>query len=195
MGQITEKLSPSITNMIRMDHSHVLTTFHQYEMDSSPRTKKALVASICLALEIHAQLEEEIFYPAMRSVGRDMETLDKSPREHDEMRELIATLRSMEPTDHLYDQTVMELMRTVMHHVADEETILLPDAEVVLSDRLGELGMEMTKRRLQLSAPKMGEMAMNTMRGMPATSMVLAAGAVLAGTYLFRRNAQHTRWH
>ncbi|MDB5796102.1 MAG: hemerythrin protein [Paucimonas sp.] len=193
MGTMTEKLSPSITNMIRMDHTHVLATFHQYEADTAPKTKQALVNTICVALEIHAQLEEEIFYPALRSVGRHRETIDKSPGEHDEMRELIERLRAMRPSDTYYDDTVMQLMRTVMHHVADEETILLPDAEVWLADRLGELGMEMTKRRLQLAAPRAGEIAYNTVRGMPTTSMLVAAGAVLAGTYLFKRSGR-TRW-
>src|SRR5688500_8793411 len=59
MNSLLSRLSPSITNMIRMDHAHVLTTFHQYEADSSPRVKKGLVDNVCVALEIHAQLEEE----------------------------------------------------------------------------------------------------------------------------------------
>jgi hemerythrin superfamily protein len=187
MKSFTEAISPSITNMIRMDHTHALATFHQYEIGSSPKTKKALVDTACLALEIHAQLEEEIFYPAMREFAADTRTVEKSIPEHDEMRRLIAKLRSMEPTDTTYDQTFMELMRDVMHHVAEEETTLLPDAERLLADRLGQLGAEMTKRRIQLAAPRAGEIAMNTMRGFPASSMLVAAGAVLAGTYFARR--------
>ena len=187
MKSLTDTFSPSITNMIRMDHTHVLTTFHQYEMGTSPQTKKALVNTACLALEIHAQLEEEIFYPAMRQFAADTRTVEKNIPEHQEMRRLIAKLRSMEPTDTAYDQTFMELMRDVMHHVADEETILLPDAERLMPDRLAELGAQMTKRRLQLAAPRAGEIAMNTMRGFPTSSMLVAAGAVLAGTYFAKR--------
>jgi hypothetical protein len=93
----------------------------------------------------------------------------------------------MKPADPAYDQTFMQLMRDVMHHVADEETTLLPDAERLLPDRLGELGAQMTKRRLQLAAPRAGEIAVNTMRGLPTSSMLVAAGAVLAGTYFARR--------
>lgn len=183
------QLSPTITNMIRMDHTHVLTTFHQYEIDSSPQTKQALVNTACLALEIHAQLEEEIFYPAMRSLASDKAVLEKSVPEHNEMRRLIGKLRGMEPTDAGYDETFMELMRDVLHHVADEETTLLPHAERALGDRLSELGAQMTKRRLQLAAPRAGEIAMNTVRGFPTTSVLVAAGAVLAGTYLARRSS------
>lgn len=187
MKSLTDTFSPSITNMIRMDHTHVLATFHQYEIGTSTQTKQALVNTACVALEIHAQLEEEIFYPAMRQLAADTRTVAKSIPEHQEMRRLIAKLRSMEPTDTTYDQTFMELMRDVMHHVADEETILLPDAERLMPERLGELGAQMTKRRLQLAAPRAGEIAVNTMRGFPTSSMLVAAGAVLAGTYFAKR--------
>jgi hemerythrin superfamily protein len=193
MRSLTNTLSPTITNMIRLDHTHVLTTFHQYEIDTNAGTKQALVNTVCLALEIHAQLEEEIFYPAMRSVAGDGAVLDKSVPEHEEMRRLIGRLRSMKPTDSGYDQTFMELMRDVMHHVADEETTLLPEAERLLADRLGELGAQMTKRRLQLAAPRAGQIAINTMRGFPTSSMLVAAGALLAGTYVAKRAfARHT---
>jgi len=169
---------PTVTNMIRADHTHVLATFHQYEIDTSPGTKQALVNTICLALEIHAQLEEEIFYPAMREIGRDAGAVAKSVPEHDEMRRVIARLRSMEPTDADYDATVMELMRDVMHHVADEETILLPDAERSLADRLEELGAAMTKRRFELVAPKTLDIAWNTVRALPASNVLMGAGAL-----------------
>lgn len=184
---LTNTLTPSITNMIRMDHTAVLETFHQYQIDSSAATKKALVNTACIALEIHAQLEEEIFYPAMRVVSADKSVLEKSVPEHNEMRRLIALLRSMEATNPAFDRAFMELMRNVLHHVADEETTLLPEAERLLKHRLGELGADMTKRRLQLTAPRAGELAANTARSFPTSSMLMAAGAVLAGTYLAKR--------
>ncbi len=183
MNSILKTVAPSATNMIRADHSRVMSTFHHYEIDCSPQMKHALVASICLALEIHAQIEEEIFYPAMRSA--DSQIVEKNVHDHDEMRRLIAILRGMDSSTPEYDTTLMSLMRDVMRHVADEETTLLPDAERQLgADRLCELGAEMAKRRLQRAAPHAGEMAMHTMRTMPASTMLLAAGAVLGGTFL-----------
>lgn len=187
MKSLSGSLSPSITNMIRMDHTSVLEIFHHYDMDAKPRTKKALVDSACLALEIHAQLEEEIFYPAMRAIGSDPSVLEKSVPEHDEMRRMIRQLRGMKPSDPGYDAAFIQLMRDMMHHVADEETTLLPDAERLMPDRLGELGAEMTRRRLALSAPHAGELASNAIRAFPTSSMLMAADAVLAGTYLARR--------
>ncbi|RJF96359.1 hemerythrin domain-containing protein [Noviherbaspirillum saxi] len=191
MKSFTDRMSPSITNMIRMDHTSVLETFHQYEISSSPQLKKALVSTVCLALEIHAQLEEEIFYPAMRDLADDTSLVGKSLPEHNEIRRLIGQLHTMQPADPTYDQTFMELMRNVLHHVADEETTLLPDAERLLTDRLGELGMQMTKRRMQLMAPRVGEIASNTARSLPTSSMLVAAGAVLAGTYFAKRAMDH----
>jgi hemerythrin superfamily protein len=187
MNTLKNSISPSITNMIRMDHTHVLATFHRYEIGTNPRVKQALVATASRALEIHAQLEEEIFYPALRAVAGEETVIDKSVPEHDEMRRLMGELRAMQPTEPLYDQTFMELMRNVIHHVADEETVLLPKAERLLADKLGELGVEMTKRRFQLTAPHAGEMTYNMVRAVPTGSMLVAAGALLAGTYFVRR--------
>src|SRR5438477_443176 len=192
--ELLGKFSPPITKMIRMDHSHVMVTFHKYSADASPDRKKAIVTAACLALQIHAQLEEEIFYPALREAAGDNEVLLKAQPEHDEMRRLIGELRGMEPGDAHYDGRFMELMRTVIHHVADEETVLLPAAEAALGDRLGVLGAQMTKRRLQLAAPHAGEMAAATARAMPAGTM-LVAGGLLTGAYLISRGLANRRHH
>ena len=186
MNQLLSRLSPSITNMIRMDHTHVLTTFRQYEFDTPPRTKKGLADTICIALEIHTQLEEEIFYPALRAQA-DTEFLRKSIPEHDQMRRLITQVRNLDPTHATYNETFYELMNHVMHHMADEETFLLPLAERALADQLGELGGQMTKRRLQLSVPRGGEIAGGMARSAGAGGLVMGAGALLAASYLLSR--------
>jgi hemerythrin superfamily protein len=186
MNSLSSRLCPDAVTMIRFDHSHVVVTFHQYRRDSSPMVKEGLVKTVCAALEVHAQLEEEIFYPAVRAVTQN-EALKKSVPEHAEMRRLIASLRAMTPADARYDDTFMELMRDVLHHVADEETIVLPEAERLLGDRLGTLGVEMTKRRLQLVIPRTGEIAVNLVRAMPvatvAVGVALISGAALATWY------------
>jgi hypothetical protein len=187
MTSMLSQFSPSITNMIRLDHTHVLTAFHQYEIGSSPRLKKGLVDNVCLAIEIHAQLEEEIFYPAMRAVA-DNEMLRKSTPEHDEMRGLISRLRNMPVSDPAFDDTFFELMRHVMHHVADEETLLLPAAERLLPDQLSELGAQMTKRRLELAGPRAPELASSMARSMSLGSVIAAGSAALAGAYLLTRH-------
>jgi hypothetical protein len=181
------QLSPSITNLIRLDHTHVLSAFHQYEIGSSQRLKKGLADSACLAIEIHAQLEEELFYPALRVVA-DNEILRTSTPEHDEMRGLISRLRNMPVSDAAFDDTFFELMRHVMHHVADEETLLLPAAERLLPDQLSELGAQMTKRRLELAGPRAPELASSMARSMSVGTVIAAGSAALAGAYLLTRH-------
>ncbi len=183
MNQLLSRMSPSVTNMIRMDHTHVLTTFHHYHPDTAPRVKKGLADTVCVALEIHAQLEEEIFYPALRAIA-DSDFLRKSVPEHDHVRRLITQLRNLQPDEASFDDAFYQLMNAVMHHVADEETLLLPTAERVLAHQLGELGAEMTKRRVQLTASRGGELAGSMARSMSAGGLVLGAGALLAAGYL-----------
>ena len=179
------RLSPWATTMIRIDHTHAMATFHRYRPDASPGKKHAIGETLSTALEIHARLEEEIFYPAMRRIDPDL--VDKSIPEHNEMRRLIARLRGTRPDDRAYDATLLELMRNVMRHVADEETELLPEAERVLGDRrLCELGAQMTKRRFELVGPRAGEIAVNTVRTFPAATLAVT-GALALGAFLIGR--------
>ena len=183
------RMSPSITNMIRMDHTHVVAAFHQYQVDTPVRQKKGLADNICMALEIHAQLEEEIFYPALREVSPD-EFSEKAEPEHNKMRELIGKLRALQAGDPAFDSTMYELMQTVLHHVADEETQLLPKAERLLSGQLHEMGARMTKRRMQLVGPRSGELAGSMARAMSTGTVLAAAGALAAaGSLLLARKA------
>lgn len=183
MNAALKTFMPRATNMIRLDHTHVTATFHQYRTSDRPSVKRGLADTICIALEVHAQLEEEIFYPAVRAVT-DNEAIRKSVPEHDEMRRLIAVLRSKPADDPGFDDTVMELMRDVFHHVADEETILLPEAERLLADQLETLGARMTRRRMELVGPRTLDIASAMARSVaPSTAVVgllAAAGAVLA---------------
>lgn len=179
------RLSPWATTMIRIDHTHAMATFHRYRPDASPGKKHAIGETLSTALEIHARLEEEIFYPAMRRIDPDL--VDKSIPEHNEMRRLIAQLRETPAYDPAFDTTLMELMRDVIRHVADEETMLLPDAERALGERqLAQLGVEMTRRRFELAAPRAGEIAVNTVRTFPAATLAMS-GMFVLGAFLIGR--------
>ncbi len=188
------QLSPSITDMIRFDHSHVLVTFHQYVATKKPSVKKALAETICDALEIHATLEEEIFYPVLRRLNGSEPVIQKSEPEHNDMRAQIALLRAASPSEARYDTLLHGLMRDVMHHVADEETVLLPEAERLMSaERLNELGAQMTKCRLQLLKPKAGKIAANTAVGFSGSTTAIVVGlasAMVAARFLTKKPAQ-----
>lgn len=190
---ILAKVSPCITQMIRIDHAAVVALFHKVRPENSESVRAASARSICLALEIHAQLEEEIFYPALREAGVDSSALELAVPEHDEARKLIARVRELADQPAERDQAVRELMAAVMHHVADEETQLLPAAERVMSkQQLDELGGRMSERRMVLMKPHMKEMATNHVKAMPMQTALLAVGAVALGTLLFGRRT-HAR--
>src|SRR5688572_26025670 len=108
MNAALSKASPSITSMIRMDHTHVIALLHRYKLNASPAKKQALAANACLAIEIHAQLEEEIFYPALGALLGGDAVLQKSVPEHEEMRRLIGLLRKLEPGELAFDEAFMD---------------------------------------------------------------------------------------
>lgn len=188
MGAMLEQMTPNITTMIRMDHTHVMAVFHRYKINSSPSKKQALVRHAALALTVHAQLEEEIFYPALRRVLTGDDVLEKSEPEHQEMRRLIEELEQQSPEDAAYDDNFLALMRIVIHHVADEETRLLPAAERLLAGQLGQLGADMTRRRVQLVKPHAGEIATTAVRTFPAGAATIAVGALALGAMLFAKS-------
>lgn len=186
MTALIERLSPHATQLVRKDHTEILALFHRYRATLPPRMKRGLVRSVCLALEVHAQVEEELLYPAVREVSSS-EFLRKAVPEHDEMRRLIGQLRDMDSADSRCDATFMELMRDVIHHVADEETSFLPEAERVLRGRLGEVGARMLQRRMALLAPRAPALAYHRARAQPARSLALLAGIVLGGVWIGNR--------
>jgi len=195
MSEALDSMTPDITRMIRLDHAHVLAAFRRYRARLPQARKRALVENVCLGLEIHAQLEEEIFYPAMRQIASAAEILDKSVPEHEEMRTLIRSLRGMEPLDIAYDETFKKLIRSVLHHVADEETVLLPLAEELMPDELGHLGRLMTQRRIELLRPHAAQAAATTIRTFPIGAAAAAAGVLAVSWLLVRGLTGRARSH
>ena len=186
MSSALDSMTPDITRMIRLDHAHVLAAFRRYRSRMAETRKRALVENVCLALEVHTQLEEEIFYPAMRRIAAAGEILDKSVPEHEEVRAMVHSLRGMGPLDPTYDEAFRKLIRAVLHHVADEETMLLPLAEELMPDELGHLGRLMTQRRIELLRPHAAQAAATTIRTFPIGAAAAAAGVLAAGWLLVR---------
>jgi len=180
------RASPEITTLIRLDHSHVLSAFRRYHSDTPAARKRAIAAHVCLALQIHAQLEEEIFYRALFEAGVSTEVLDKSVNDHEEMRSLITELRGTPATDAAHDEIFARLIRAVIHHVAEEETVLLPLAETKLQEQLRDLGWRMTVRRMELVRPHAAEVASTAALTFPIATAA-AAVSVCAGVWLLLR--------
>jgi len=192
MNPVISSLSPTATRMIRMDHTHVLTMFHKLEPDTSASVREATTRNICTALDIHATLEEEIFYPALREVAPDEPVLADSVQEHAEMRAMVTEVRNQIGSVAGHDDALAELMRAVMHHMAEEETVLLPLAERHLGSRLAELGARMTERRLELARPRAGQLAKDLVRASPGKAAVLLVGTLAAAAVMLG-NARDNR--
>ena len=175
MNTTAPQTPTTITDMIRADHAQVKSTLRNYRPDASPDTKQKLVNALSLALEAQTQLKTEFFYPAMRALATDEPALLRSEAEHHQMQSLIGQLRDMRPSASLYDDTVKALTETVNRHVADEEAVLLPQAErFLLPAQLNDLGFKMSTQRMLLKKPSVGK-------------MLLTAGGLLAGGYLIKR--------
>jgi hemerythrin-like domain-containing protein len=198
MNALMTTMSPTATAMIRKDHAMVLTQFHKLEPDTSPQIRDATIRTICAALEIHAQVEEELFYPALRDAGVDSPVLVKSEPEHERMRELMQPLKSglLEGQPEEQMRALNELMNTVMHHVADEETQLLPAAERQCSKQeLSELGARMTQRKMSLARPRARELAVDMARGAPAKTTMMAVGLLVGLAWMLGHRRRDHHYH
>jgi hemerythrin superfamily protein len=146
---------PDRTNaldLLKDDHDEVEKMFDQFEDskdDADARSKRQLVERICKALEVHAQLEEEVFYPAFRKEKEMEDLLDEAAVEHQSVKSLVARLEASTPDDMLYDARVKVLSEYVKHHVREEEGEMFPKARSSAVD-LDALGQRMTARKEQL---------------------------------------------
>lgn len=140
-------------SLLMKDHKTVKALFEQYEglSDRSFATKKKLADQICHELTVHTQIEEEIFYPAVRRPIHDGDLMDEAVVEHASAKELIAQILAMDPTEDLYDAKVTVLSEQIEHHVKEEESDMFPKVRKTTVD-LDALGDEMAARKEQLMA-------------------------------------------
>ena len=143
------------TQLLKKDHKEVKALLKEYErLQNRPAQKKQpVVAQICHALSVHAQLEEELLYPVLKEArSHDLKDLvAEAAEEHQVAKTLIEELTTLSPDDEQYDAKVTVLGEYVQHHVKEEEKELFPKAHKHLSaKRLDELGEAITTRRQEL---------------------------------------------
>lgn len=114
--------------LLKDDHKEVKGYFKQYEGLEDDAEKQALADKICLALTVHAQIEEEIYYPATREAIEDDDLLDEAEVEHASAKQLIAEIRAMKAGDRLFDAKVTVLGEYIDHHVEEEENEMFPES-------------------------------------------------------------------
>lgn len=141
-----------ILALLRADHAHVRALFHGFAMlDRDEEAQRERVADeLCDALLMHGQLEDELFYPALRGAVDDS-LLEDAALEHDSTRELVEQLGSLFPDDDYFDVAVAVLAEEVERHVAFEETLLFPALARAGADQLA-LGLRLRARRAQLES-------------------------------------------
>jgi hemerythrin superfamily protein len=137
--------------LLKADHRQVADWFEEFAKARAATRKQTLAASICAALRVHTQIEEEIFYPAFLEATKDEDLHHEAVVEHDGAKQLIAQIEASSPADDYYDAKVKVLSEMIKHHVKEEEQPggMFAEARASKLD-LEELGAQMLSRKQQL---------------------------------------------
>ena len=145
------------TNVLKDQHDEVRQLFQRYEKleDGDREERLELFGEIQKKLEVHAQIEEEIFYPPLRHARRQQARADvaEAYEEHSLIKAVLRDLSSLDPASETeFDATMKVLKENVEHHVDEEEDELFHDARKVFSkEQLEQYGewLEMRTRELE----------------------------------------------
>ena len=147
--------------LLKDDHDRVKTLFDEFEAAKSRPAKVKLVRAALTELKVHAAVEEELFYPAVRKAG-GKEVMNEADEEHHVAKLLIAELDAMDGSESHFDAKFKVLAENVRHHIEEEEGEMLPKAQKAKLD-FAALAEKMTARKEKLLAvgvPPVGEEAM-----------------------------------
>jgi hemerythrin superfamily protein len=145
-------------DLLEADHQAVKKMFIDYsilaEDDAQPRQKRGLAERICRALTVHAQLEEDVFYPAVRDALGDDALVDQAIDEHAAAKAIIERLGAMKATDAAHDASVKELGALIDQHVLEEREQMFLKARLAAIDLRG-MTLPLLKRQQQLKKKAM----------------------------------------
>jgi hemerythrin superfamily protein len=134
------------TDLLKKQHRQVEKLFKQCEKTEEPRQRRQLMDQIAEMLKLHTQIEEEIFYPAVRELGTSKaeEMIDEAFEEHHVVDLVLAELPEVDPEDERFEAKMTVLSELVQHHVEEEEGEMFSMAEKKLgAERIKELGQQM----------------------------------------------------
>lgn len=140
-------------SLLKEDHRRVDELFQSFEKARNDERKQTLATEICNSLRVHAQIEEEIFYPAFIEATGEEDKHHEAIIEHDGVKKLIAEIESSNPGDEYFDARVTVLAEMVRHHVREEEKRdgLFGKSRESGMD-LTELGERLAERKEQLES-------------------------------------------
>jgi hemerythrin superfamily protein len=153
--------SKDACDMLDADHRNVRKMFKDYEeliesrARNSAQSKMDLARQICMELTVHAQIEEEIFYPAVREAIKETDLLDEAEVEHQSAKELMAQIEAGAEPDDMFDAKVKVLGEYVDHHIKEEKNELFVKARAARKLDLVAMRDELEARKEELMS-KMG---------------------------------------
>lgn len=162
------------THLLAADHRAVEALFEEFEKASGADRKGKIAEKICTELKIHAQMEEEVFYPALKGKIDD-DLLKEAYVEHDGAKVLIAEIEAGGPDDEFYDAKVKVLSEMIEHHVKEEEQRV----EGMFS-QARKAGLDMDALGEQMSAEKADLIASYKAGGLPVPETPTLEGTTLA---------------
>lgn len=119
-------------DMLDADHIAVKKLFTEFkklsETEAPAQDRKAIADKICMELTVHAEMEEQIFYPAAREAIDDDMLLNEAEVEHASAKDLIAQISAMDADEALFDAKVIVLGEYIDHHVEEERNEMFPKA-------------------------------------------------------------------
>jgi len=151
-------------DLLDADHRAVKKMFKEFEELTGSRARSAaqkkmdLARQICMELTVHAQIEEEIFYPALRQAIKDTDLLAEAEVEHQTAKDLIAQIQEMAEPDEMFEAKVKVLGEYIDHHVKEEKNEIFPKARSARKLDLMAMREELEARKEALMA-EMGAMA------------------------------------
>lgn len=145
-------------DVLKADHRQVEQWFEQFEATRSADRKQRLASQICQALEVHTQIEEEIFYPAFLKASDEEEVHHEAEIEHEGAKRLIADIEASGPDDDYYNARVTVLSQMIEHHVNEEEKRdgMFSKARKADMDLVG-LGRQLQSRKAELMSESKGD--------------------------------------
>jgi hypothetical protein len=132
--------------LLKKDHEKVSGIFEKLEptTERGVKTREELFAQLKQELEIHAQIEEQIFYPALKQAQETRDITLEAYEEHHVIKELLAELDELAKDDETWGAKLTVLKENVEHHVEEEEGEMFKGARKVLSgEQIEELGARM----------------------------------------------------
>jgi hemerythrin superfamily protein len=143
-------------DLLDADHRAVKKLFKEYEELTESRArgtaqkKLDLAHQICQELTVHAQIEEEIFYPALRNAIKDTDLLDEAEVEHQTAKDLIAQIQDAAEADDKFDAKVKVLGEYIDHHVKEERNEIFVKARAARKLDLVSMRDELEARKEEL---------------------------------------------